>query len=116
MIVSGNVGIGNNNPNSTLQITGSISVNTISTNSTYTLTNTDYCVIFTGTSNGQTFTLPASLEVGGRVVVIVNQSNKPLTTTQYQSGSGGANTTSILAGVNAMLVYDASVGVWRKIN
>ena len=74
-----NVGINTTTPGSTLSVNGSLSANYTSVTSSYTLTATDYFVVYNGTSNA-TFTLPAALAAGsgnfmGRVYKIKNNSS-----------------------------------------
>jgi hypothetical protein len=111
---TGFVGIGTTGPVSTLDINGSLSVAAVKQTASYTLTASDYCVIFTGTSSGQTFTFPSATGVPGRIYIIVNQSNQTLNTSNYLSGNGGGGTSAIAAGINVQIISDGAS--WRKIN
>jgi hypothetical protein len=74
---SGNVGIGTSTPSSTLQVSGSVSTAIITTTTSYTLTSTDYTVIFTGNATtAPTFTLPDPTTCKGRMYRLVNASNQ----------------------------------------
>ena len=107
---NGWVGINNVTPNSNLTVKGSVAYSVLTTASSLTLTNTHYCVIYTGGS-GNTFTLSAS--VAGRVYLIINHGTGALTTTTYYTG---AATTSTTLAIDATLqvIYDGTN--WRKIN
>ena len=111
---TGFVGIGTTSPNSTLQVSGSVSLAVTNKTASYTLSSSDHCVIFTGTSSGQTINFPPASGATGRIYIIVNQSNQTLNTSNYLSGSGGGNTSSIAAGVNVQIISDGTS--WRKIN
>ena len=73
---SGNVGIGTSTPSSTLQIAGSVSTAIATTDSSYTLSASDYTVIFTGNATtAPTFTLPDPTTCKGRMYRLMNASS-----------------------------------------
>jgi ribosomal protein S4E len=66
------VGIGTNAPNSTLQVTGSISTNIkAQTAATYTIAATDHTV-FCNLAASMTVTLPTAVGISGRIYIIKN--------------------------------------------
>ncbi|RYZ37148.1 MAG: hypothetical protein EOP49_31955 [Sphingobacteriales bacterium] len=74
-----NIGINDTDPGSTLSVNGSWSAGYMNVTSSYTLTGSDYVVVFSGSAN-ETLTLPAALAAGngnfkGRVYKIKNNSN-----------------------------------------
>lgn len=79
---AGNVGIGSSTPSSTLQVVGSISTNIVTVAGDYTLSGTDYTVIYTGGTTAPVFTLPDPTTCKGRMYRLVNASNN--TASQYQ--------------------------------
>ena len=111
---TGFIGIGTTSPMSTLDVNGSVSLPTNIKTASYTLTASDYVVIFTGSTASQTFTLPSAISASGRVYIIVNQSTVSLGTSNFLAGSGGGTTSGVLAGVNLQLISDGAN--WRKIN
>jgi hypothetical protein len=113
---SGNVGIGNTSPNSTLSVTGSQSVSYRSGTNSYTILNTDYVVINTGGGN-PTWTLPAASSYAGRVYRLINHGTTSITLSQAVTTASGTTTTTLsnTAGSNNYeIISDGSV--WRKIN
>ena len=65
--ISAQVGIGTTNPESTLDINGSISANITSTSGNLTLDDTHHTIILSGNHN---ITLPAANSCNGRVYII----------------------------------------------
>ncbi|MBS1513035.1 MAG: hypothetical protein JST86_19520 [Bacteroidetes bacterium] len=66
---NGNVGVGTNNPASTLQVAGSLALSVVTKTSTYTATASDYTIICNN-SSAMTVNLPAASGCSGRVYVI----------------------------------------------
>lgn len=71
---AGKVGIASSNPNSTLQVNGSVSTAIATTAGSYTLSDADYTVIFTGAAIAPTFTLPDPTTCKGRMYRLINAS------------------------------------------
>jgi hypothetical protein len=107
---NGWVGINNVTPNSNLTVKGSVAYSVLTTTGSLTLTDTHYCVIYTGGS-GNTFTLSAA--VAGRVYRIINHGTAALTTTSYYTGNATTSTTLAVDGT-LEVIYDGTN--WRKIN
>jgi len=113
---SGNVGVGTNNPNSTLSITGSMSVSYRSGSGAYTVLSTDNVIINTGGST-PTWTLPAASSCSGRVYRLINHGTTSVTLSQAVTTASGVTSTTLLnsAGSNNYeIISDGTV--WRKIN
>ena len=93
---AGNVGIGANAPNSTLQVVGSVSTNiTTQTGSTYSITATDFTVLC-NKSSIMTVTLPTAVGITGRIYIIKNISTNSgstvtINTTSSQTIDGSAS-------------------------
>ncbi len=66
---NGNVGIGNNNPTSTLSVTGSTAHSIVTKTANYTTTASDYSIVCNN-AGAITITLPAASGATGRVYVI----------------------------------------------
>ena len=58
--------------NSTLQVSGSLALNYSGKVASYTYTTSDYCVVFSGSTAAQVFTLPTAVGIAGRVYELVN--------------------------------------------
>ncbi len=90
------VGIGTTTPNSTLDVRGSISFNTVNFTSALTVSATDYFLVFTGTS-ATTATLPTAVGCTGRSYYFKNASTASATplltiaTTASQTIDGAAS-------------------------
>ncbi len=67
---TGKVGIGNNSPTSTLQVTGSMALSVTTKTATYTATASDYTILCNNTSGAITINLPAAAGCSGRIYVI----------------------------------------------
>lgn len=105
------VGIGTTTPGSTLQVAGSLAPNYTSiTAATYTLTGTDYYVVFNGTADG-TFTLPVSVaNMKGRIYTIKNTTAaKALTLKPAGSETIDANTSVSIPSGNSVQVVNTGL-------
>lgn len=92
-IFTNTVGINGITPTSSLH-TNSLATSIVTKTANYTLTSSDYTVIFDGTS--LTATLPAASTCSGRTYVIVNRNATALTTSvAYQTLITGATSTTI---------------------
>jgi len=67
---AGLVGIGNNNPTSTLSVTGSTAYSITTKTANYTATANDYSIVCNNTGSAITISLPAASGATGRVYVI----------------------------------------------
>ncbi|MEP7229669.1 MAG: hypothetical protein ABI691_05425 [Ginsengibacter sp.] len=67
---SGNVGIATTSPNSTLQNSGSFSLSIITKTTNYTVTASDYTIVYNNTTSARTVTLPTASGITGRIYVI----------------------------------------------
>jgi len=111
---SGNVGIGNNSPNSTLSITGSLAMKVVSSGAaSYTILATDYVIINTA-AGAVAWTNPAASSCAGRVYRLVNQGTGAITLTNAVTTANATSTPTVPAGGNFEIISDGTV--WRKIN
>jgi hypothetical protein len=112
---TGNVGIGNNNPNSTLSVTGSLTMTYRSGTGAYSAAATDYVIINTGAA--ATWTLPVATSCAGRIYRLVNQGTGAMTISQPVTTASSTTSTSLVntAGSNCYeIISDGTV--WRQIN
>ncbi len=112
---AGNVGIGNNNPNSTLSVNGSLAMTYRSGTGAYTLSATDYVIINTGAA--ATWTLPAASSCAGRIYRLLNQGTGAVTLSQTIRTDASTTTTNlpVTAGSNFYEVLSDGTE-WRRIN
>jgi hypothetical protein len=112
---NGNVGVGTNNPNSTLSVGGSLTLPVRSGNTAYEITASDHVVIHTG-NTGRAWTLPAASTCPGRVYKLVNQGTGTATITLSQNVTvSGVETSSTLhISTTYHIISDGSN--WIKIN
>lgn len=89
---SGNLGVGTDNPNSRLMVTGSVSFNPTITATDYTATDADFVIYVTDTSSARTITLPSTGAHGGRMYYIADASG----------GAAANNITVVRAGSNTI--------------
>jgi hypothetical protein len=112
---SGNVGIGNNNPNSTLSVTGSVAMTYRSGSGNYTVLATDYVVINTGAAS--TWTLPAASGCAGRIYRLLNQGSGPVTLSQTVRTDVSTTTVNLPVTAGSNFYEILSDGTeWRRIN
>ncbi|MBT1708812.1 hypothetical protein KK062_11285 [Fulvivirgaceae bacterium PWU5] len=109
---TGNVGVGTNSPNSTLDVNGSTGQEITTTNSNITLNATHSTVILT---NGSTpsVTLPAAAASNARrVYVIVNQTNGARTISSYRDFANSGATTIT---ANSSITIQSDGNNWYRI-
>jgi hypothetical protein len=112
---AGNVGIGNNNPNSTLSVSGSLAMTYRSGSGNYTVLGTDYVVINTGAA--ATFTLPLASTCAGRIYRLLNQGTGAVSLSQTVRTDSGTTTTTLATTAGANFYEILSDGTeWRRIN
>ncbi|HTL08901.1 MAG TPA: hypothetical protein VL307_11605 [Chitinophagaceae bacterium] len=112
---AGNVGIGNTSPNSTLSVTGSLSVSYRAGTGAYTVLSTDYVVINTG--NAATWTLPLASSCAGRIYRLLNQGTGNVTLSQSVRIDNNSTTTTLGSTSGANYYEVLSDGSeWRRIN
>jgi hypothetical protein len=110
---AGSVGIGTTIPTSTFHANGSVSVAIRTTAIGTTLTGSDYCVVFTGSTAGQTITLPVPGSCPGRVYYIVNQGL--ISVALSIPVKKGASTTVNSVGIESALQIISDGTNWRVI-
>jgi hypothetical protein len=92
----GRLGVGETNPQSTLDVNGSVSssITTLSANAT--LNDTHHTVIISG---GTTFTLPLASGCIGRIYILVNRTATAKTLSSYQAFSGSSTSLAANSGI-----------------
>ena len=111
---TGNVGIGTNDPNSSLSLNGSLSMRYRSGTGAYTLAASDYVVINTGAA--ATWTLPDPTTCAGRIYRLVNHGSGNITLSRSVTTSNGGSTTTLNTGATSNTAEIMSDGsVWRRI-
>lgn len=116
ILKSGNTGIGTSSPNSTLSLNGSMAVSTTTiatSNNSTTLGGSHYMLIYSGTTSGNSITLPAASTCLGRIYMIVNHSSSSVSISTYYSSNTGTST-QVSDGNEVQLVSDGSN--WHVIN
>jgi hypothetical protein len=112
---AGNLGIGTASPNSTLSVTGSLSMNYRSGAGSYTLLATDYVIINTGAT--ATWTLPLASSCNGRIYRLLNQGTGTVTLSQTVRSDAATTTTSLVQTAGSNFYEILSDGnEWRRIN
>lgn len=112
---TGNVGINNTNPNSTLTVTGSLAMAYRTGTGAYSVLATDYVIINTGTA--ATWTLPAASGCAGRIYRLLNQGTGVITLSQTVRTDASTTTTSLATTAGANYYEILSDGTeWRRIN
>lgn len=114
IIENGNIGIATATPNSTLSISGSLSVAHKNVG-TYTILTTDYVIINTG-GGTPTWTLPAANTCSGRIYRLINQGTTSVTLSQSVTTANATTTTTLPAGATGNFEILSDGSVWRKIN
>ena len=114
---SAQVGIGTTSPNTTLDVRGSLAVNTRSFSTTSeTVSATDYALLFTGTS-ACTVTLPTAIGCTGRIIHLKNTktSSVPILTVSTTSSQtiDGSGTTWLLDDPNESVNLVSDGANWK---
>ena len=110
---SGNVGIGDNAPSSTLSVAGSLKMKFVKDPvSPYNMLATDYVII--NTAGAVTWTNPAASSCTGRIYRLINQGTGAVTLTRAVTTANLTTTTTLPVGTNFEIISDGTV--WRKIN
>lgn len=112
---TGNVGIGNASPNSTLSVNGSLAVSYRTGTGAYTLLTTDHVVINTGAA--ATWTLPLASSCAGRVYRLLNQGTGTITLSQTVRTDAATTITNLPTAAGSNFYEILSDGTeWRRIN
>lgn len=109
------LGIGTTTPNSTLSVTGSITMTyKIVAGGSYTVMVTDYAVINTGVAG--TWTLPSPDTCPGRIYKLINHGTGVVTLSPAVKTGNSTSTSSLVAGAsNNTIEIISDATVWRKI-
>ena len=108
---AGNVGIGNINPNSTFEVSGSVGHSITLTGSNITLDATHHTVILS--SGTPTVTLPAAGSTNNRrIYIIVNQTGAVRTTSTYKDFT---NTNATTVAANSSITIQSDGSNWYRI-
>ena len=119
-----NVGIGNGNnaPNSTLSVNGSVSmpIRTGALNTTYTLTDKDYTYLVNGTSsNSADITLPTAAGREGRIYIIKNvgtSNDQDILTTGSETIDNAASISLAIGFISRIIIVQSDGRNWWIIS
>ena len=103
-------GVFTQSPNSSLEVNGSFAAKVVSQTANYTLSSTDYIVLFNGTS--LTATLPAASGCTKRIYIIANRNATAVTISAFLN-LANASTTTIAGSTSIMVVSDGTN--WQQI-
>ncbi|MFS4466552.1 hypothetical protein [Maribacter sp. 2210JD10-5] len=110
IFTNGNIGVGTNDPTSTVAISGSFATGILRTTGSLTLNNTHHTIILGG---NHTITLPTASSCTGRMYIIKNTSSTATTISTYVDQKG-SNTTSV---DEESIIWLQSDGMeWQLIN
>lgn len=104
------INMGGSVPNSTLQISGSLSLPIVTTTASLTLTELNFTVILGGNHN---IILPSASLCNGRMYIIKNPTTNTPSISAYNNISGGS--TSTIA-ANSVLWLQSINNQWEQIN
>jgi hypothetical protein len=107
--------------NSTLQVSGSFAQTLSTKTASYTLTASDYSIVFTGSTAAQTMTLPTSVGITGRIYEIVNAGTVSITiaTTSSETFLNVATTPTsltLLANAAKSVRVQSTGTAWVQLN
>jgi hypothetical protein len=117
---NGTVTIGNDGASaskSTFKVNGSTEVKLTTINSSSNATSlggNDYMVIYSGTTSGNSLSLPSASSCTGRVYLVINHSASSVIVTNTYLVANGTASPTITAGSKVQLVSDGSS--WHKMN
>ena len=103
-------GVFTQSPNSSLEVNGSFAASVVSKTANYTLTSSDYIVLFNGTS--LTATLPAASGCTKRIYIIANRNATAVTISAFLN-LANVSTTTIAGTTSIMVVSDGTN--WQQI-
>jgi hypothetical protein len=105
---TGKLGIGETNPQSTLDVNGSVSASIVTLSANATLNETHHTVIITG---GTSFILPAASSCIGRMYILINRTATVKTMSSYLAFSG----TSTSLGANTGITVQSDGTNWYQV-
>ncbi|PSR54639.1 hypothetical protein AHMF7605_14545 [Adhaeribacter arboris] len=108
------VAIATTTPTSTLSVNGSLTLAVKTQTGNYSLNATDHVVIKTGTTAGNTFTLPPASTCTGRVYRIVNHGSQALNVSPAITTGNGVTASSLAAAGAVEIISDGTN--WRRMD
>jgi hypothetical protein len=110
---TGNVGIGDNTPGSTLSLAGSLEMKFVVGPNSYNILATDYVIINTA-AGAIGWNNPLASGCPGRIYRLVNQGTGIITLTRAVTTANATTTLFVPVGANFEIISDGTV--WRQIN
>jgi hypothetical protein len=117
IVDGGNVGIGSTTPNSTLQVSGSMSCAIVSKTGTYVITASDYTILCDASGGSFAVTLPSVSGTTGRVYVIkkIDSSVNTVTVDGDSSDLIDGATTQVLTAIYESITIQSNGSAWYII-